>query len=70
MCGKDGKIWCRAAECLGACDTAPVAQITNRRYAHNLTPEKVDQLIEKLQNDEEIAYEQIPLYDQSIITEE
>ncbi len=63
----DGKIWTRAAECLGACDTAPMCQLSNRRYAHNLTPEKVDALIEKLRNDEEIPFESVPLSDQSQI---
>lgn len=63
--GKDGKIWCRAAECLGACDTAPAAQITNRRYVHNLTKEKVDELIARLERDEEIPYTPVPLSDQS-----
>ena len=62
---KDGKIWVREAECLGACDTAPMCQITNRRYVHNLTEEKMDQLIEKLRNDEDIPFESIPLKDQS-----
>ncbi|MEM7367483.1 MAG: NADH-quinone oxidoreductase subunit NuoE [Bacteroidota bacterium] len=65
--GKDGKIWARSAECLGACDTAPMCQISNRRYAHNLTKEKVDGLINKLRNDEEIPYEKIPLSPQSIV---
>ncbi|MDP5169887.1 MAG: NADH-quinone oxidoreductase subunit NuoE [Bacteroidia bacterium] len=63
--GKDGKIWCRAAECLGACDTAPVAQITNRRYVHNLTEEAVDELIERLNKDEEIPFSSIPLKNQA-----
>lgn len=65
--GSEGKIWVRAAECLGACDTAPMCQVTNRRYLHNLTKEKVDKLVAKLRNDEEIPYERIPLSDQSII---
>lgn len=65
--GKDGKIWARAAECLGACDTAPMCQVTNRRYQHNLTKEKVDKLIAKLRNDEEIPYEKIPLSPQNIV---
>ncbi|MEL6732921.1 MAG: NAD(P)H-dependent oxidoreductase subunit E [Bacteroidota bacterium] len=63
--GKDGKIWVRQAECLGSCDTAPMCQVTNRRYVHNLTHEKADDLIQKLRNDEEIDYEQIPLKEQS-----
>lgn len=65
--GKGGKIWARAAECLGACDTGPVCQVTNRRYLHRLTKEKVDWLIDKLEKGEEIPYERIPLSDQSII---
>lgn len=63
---KDGKIWVREAECLGACDTAPMCQVTNRRYVHHLTEEKVRELVEKLRNDEEIPYERIPLNDQSL----
>ncbi|MEM6261740.1 MAG: NAD(P)H-dependent oxidoreductase subunit E [Bacteroidota bacterium] len=61
---KDGKVWCRAAECLGACDTAPMCQIDNRRYAHNLTEDKMIALVEKLRQDEAIAYEQVPLSEQ------
>ena len=63
----DGKIWVREAECLGACDTAPMCQITNRRYLHNLTEEKIRDMVEKLRNDKEIPYERIPLNDQSIL---
>jgi len=63
--GKDGKIWVRQAECLGACDTAPMCQVTNRKYVHNLTDEKMDALIEKLSKDEEPEFESVPLYDQS-----
>lgn len=61
----DGEFWLREAECLGACDTAPMAQINNRRYVHKLTPEKADQLLETLRNGEEPPYEPIPLQDQS-----
>ncbi len=63
----DGKIWARAAECLGACDTGPVCQISNRRYRHKLTEDKLKDIIEKLRNDEELPYERIPLYDQTPI---
>ena len=63
----DGKIWVREAECLGACDSAPMCQITNRRYLHNLTEEKIRDMVEKLRNDKEIPYERIPLNDQSIL---
>ncbi|MCI4670207.1 MAG: NADH-quinone oxidoreductase subunit NuoE [Bacteroidia bacterium] len=65
--GKEGKIWVRQAECLGACDTAPMCQITNRTYVHNLTEEKVDELIEKLRKDEEIPFQSVPLKDQSVV---
>lgn len=64
---EDKKIWVREAECLGACDTAPMCQISNRRYAHNLTKEKMDGIIEMLRRDEALPFESIPLSDQSSI---
>lgn len=64
---KDGQFWVREAECLGACDTAPVAQITNRRYVHNLNEDKVRQTIDKLRSGMELEYEQIPLTNQNAI---
>ncbi|MDX1909363.1 MAG: NAD(P)H-dependent oxidoreductase subunit E [Bacteroidia bacterium] len=63
--GEHANLWVRQAECLGACDTAPVCQITNRRYVHRCTPDKIDEVIGKLVRDEEIPYEKIPLYNQS-----
>ncbi|MEM8901163.1 MAG: NAD(P)H-dependent oxidoreductase subunit E [Bacteroidota bacterium] len=65
--GKEGKIWVREAECLGACDTAPVCQVTNRRYRHNLTKEKLATLVSQLRADEDISFESVPLKDQSVI---
>jgi len=65
--GSEGKIWVREAECLGACDTAPMCQVTNRTYVHNLTEEKADQLIEKLRKDEEPTFQSVPLRDQSVV---
>lgn len=56
-----GDIWVRAAECLGACDTAPVAQISNRRYCHRLTKEKIHDIVAKLRAGEEIPFESVPL---------
>ncbi|MEM6628219.1 MAG: NADH-quinone oxidoreductase subunit NuoE [Bacteroidota bacterium] len=64
---KDGKIWVRQAECLGACDTAPMCQVNNGRYVHNLTEEKVKQIVSKIQKGEKLSYEQVPLSDQSVI---
>lgn len=36
------------AECLGACQHAPVAILNDERYVHQLTPESIDALIGKL----------------------
>lgn len=60
----DGDIWVRAAECLGACDTAPMCQVSNRRYRHKLTKEKIDTMIDEIRSGKELDYEQIPLYKQ------
>jgi NADH:ubiquinone oxidoreductase subunit E len=35
-------------ECLGSCGTSPVVQI-NDRYYENLTPEKLDQILDSLE---------------------
>lgn len=64
---KDGQFWVREAECLGACDTAPVAQITNRHYVHSLTEDKVRKTIDILRSGRELEYEQIPLTNQNAI---
>lgn len=44
----DGKITLRTAECLASCGTAPMMQV-DKDYHENLTPAKVDALLEKLQ---------------------
>ncbi len=43
----DGKITLRTAECLASCGTAPMMQV-DKDYHENLTPERVDELLEKL----------------------
>ena len=43
----DGKFTLKEVECLGACVNAPMLQIGNQYY-ENLTPEKLDQIIEAL----------------------
>lgn len=43
----DGKITLREVECLGSCGTAPVCHI-GHRYYENLTPEKMDEILEEL----------------------
>jgi len=45
----DGKFTLARVECLGACGNAPMMQI-NDRYYENLTPEKVDQILDELKN--------------------
>ena len=43
----DGKFTLTEVECLGSCGTAPMLQV-NFDYHENLTPEKIDQILEKL----------------------
>jgi len=44
---RDGKFTLRTAECLASCGTAPMMQV-DKDYYENLTPERVDQILEKL----------------------
>lgn len=60
---EDGMFWVRPAECLAACDTAPVMQVANRRVIHSLDPKKIESLIETLRSGGEVpAYEPVPLH--------
>jgi NADH-quinone oxidoreductase subunit E len=43
----DGKVTLKEVECLGACINAPVCQL-GKKYVVNLTPEKVDEMLEQL----------------------
>lgn len=45
---KDSKFTLRAVECLAACGGAPMMQI-NEQYHESLTPEKIDQILAKLE---------------------
>ncbi|MEM0962401.1 MAG: NAD(P)H-dependent oxidoreductase subunit E [Bacteroidota bacterium] len=45
---EDGLFTVQEAECLGACGSAPMLQVTNGPYVHNLTREKIDDLVETL----------------------
>jgi NADH-quinone oxidoreductase subunit E len=45
----DGKVTLRTAECLASCGTAPMMQV-DTDYYENLTPEKVDEILRKLQS--------------------
>ena len=44
---KDGKFTVSGVECLGSCGTGPMAQV-NDDYHENLTPQKMDKLLESL----------------------
>ena len=44
---KDGRFTLTQVECLGSCGTAPVMQI-NDLYYENLTPEKIDVILDSL----------------------
>lgn len=44
----DGKFTLREVECLAACRNAPAMQI-NKTYYENLTPEKIDQILDGLE---------------------
>ena len=44
----DGKVTLRTAECLASCGTAPMMQV-DKDYYENLTPERVDEILAKLQ---------------------
>lgn len=63
----DGLFYFRHAECLGACDTGPVCQVTNRHYVHNVDGEKIVHLIDELRAGREPKFESIALIDQSKI---
>ena len=43
----DGKITLEFAECLGACEGAPAVMV-NDEHRHNVTPDKVDEMVKEL----------------------
>ncbi len=48
---QDGLFTIQEAECLGACGSAPLLQVTNGPYVMDLTREKVDALLDALRDD-------------------
>ncbi len=56
-----GRYTLQEAECLGACGSAPMMQVNNGPYAHNLTPEKVDKLLEALKENQTLPFVSITL---------
>ncbi len=57
----DGLFTIGEVECLGACGSAPMLQVTNGPYVHNLTKEKVDRLVERLRNGKAPEFESVTL---------
>ncbi len=48
----DGMFTVKEVECLAACVGAPMLQIDNQQYHEYLTPERVDQLLEEIKQQE------------------
>lgn len=57
----DGLFTIQEAECLGACGSAPMLQVTNGPYVHNLTREKVDRLVDDLRAGRMPPFESVTL---------
>lgn len=47
----DGQFTLRESECLAACGGAPMCQVNDKDYHENLTPEKIDQILEQLKKE-------------------
>ena len=57
----DGLFTVQEAECLGACGSAPMLQVTNGPYVHNLTPERCDRLLADLRAGTMPGFESVTL---------
>jgi NADH-quinone oxidoreductase subunit E len=58
---EDGLFSLQEVECLGCCGSAPMMQITNGPYVHNVDEEKADRLIEKLREGKMPAFTSLTL---------
>jgi NADH-quinone oxidoreductase subunit E len=58
---EDGLFTVQEAECLGACGSAPMLQVTNGPYVHNLTTEKVDTMLDALRSGKTLPFESVTL---------
>jgi len=56
-----GRFTVQEAECLGACGSAPMMQVNNGPYAHHLTPEKIDTLIQAMETGQPLPFVSITL---------
>jgi NADH-quinone oxidoreductase subunit E len=57
----DGEFTIQQAECLGACDAAPMLQVTNGRYVMQLTEEKIDAMLDALREGRALEFESMTL---------
>ena len=57
----DGEFTIQQAECLGACDAAPMLQVTNGRYVMQLTKEKIDAMLDALRDGKALEFESMTL---------
>lgn len=57
----DGKLYVREAECLGACDSAPVVQINNRPLRYNVNAAMMEQIVDGLRQGKKFEFESVPL---------
>jgi len=57
----DGLFTIQEAECLGACGSAPMLQITNGGFVHNLNKDKVDALLDALKEGKVPAFTSVTL---------
>ena len=62
---EDRQFFVRQAECLGACDTAPVMQVTNGHYVHRLTNESIEKVIDDMRRGSMPQFVSIPLNKQA-----
>ena len=58
---EDGLFTVQEAECLGACGSAPMLQVTNGPYVHNLTKEKIDAMLAALRAGDDLPFESVTL---------
>ena len=58
---RDGLFTIQEAECLGACGSAPMLQVTNGPYVYNLTEERLDALIDSMRNGKMPAFTSVTL---------
>ena len=57
----DGLFTLQEAECLGACGSAPMLQVSNGPYVHNLTPARCDGLLAGLRSGATLPFESVTL---------